>query len=64
MVIILISPKKEDNIGRPLSPYALTKYVDELYADVFAKTYGIEYIGLRYFNVFEEDKIQTVCMQL
>ena len=45
-------PKKEDNIGRPLSPYALTKYVDELYADVFAKTYGIEYIGLRYFNVF------------
>lgn len=45
-------PKKEDNIGKPLSPYALTKYVDELYADVFAKTYGIEYIGLRYFNVF------------
>lgn len=45
-------PKKEDNIGKPLSPYALTKYVNELYADVFAKTYGIEYIGLRYFNVF------------
>lgn len=45
-------PKVEDVIGRPLSPYAITKYVDELYADVFAKTYGIEYIGLRYFNVF------------
>lgn len=45
-------PKKEERIGKPLSPYALTKYVDELYADVFAKTYGMEYIGLRYFNVF------------
>lgn len=45
-------PKVEDIIGRPLSPYAITKYVDELYADVFARTYGIEYIGLRYFNVF------------
>lgn len=45
-------PKAEDHISKPLSPYALTKYVDELYADVFAKTYGIEYIGLRYFNVF------------
>lgn len=45
-------PKEEDVIGRPLSPYAITKYVDELYADVFARTYGIEYIGLRYFNVF------------
>ncbi len=45
-------PKKEEVIGRPLSPYAITKYVDELYADVFAKTYGIEFIGLRYFNVF------------
>ena len=45
-------PKVEDVIGRPLSPYAVTKYVDELYADVFARTYGIEYIGLRYFNVF------------
>jgi len=45
-------PKVEDVIGKPLSPYAVTKYVDELYADVFAKTYGIEYIGLRYFNVF------------
>ena len=45
-------PKLEDVIGKPLSPYAITKLVDELYADVFAKTYGIEYIGLRYFNVF------------
>ena len=45
-------PKIEDQIGRPLSPYAVTKYVGELYADVFAKNYGIEYIGLRYFNVF------------
>ncbi|MCW8891107.1 MAG: SDR family oxidoreductase [Sedimenticola sp.] len=45
-------PKKEDLIGKPLSPYAVTKYVNELYADVFAKTYGIETIGLRYFNVF------------
>jgi len=45
-------PKIEDKIGRPLSPYAITKYVNELYADVFSKTYGIETIGLRYFNVF------------
>lgn len=45
-------PKVEDVIGKPLSPYAITKYVNELYADVFAKTYGLEYIGLRYFNVF------------
>ena len=45
-------PKVEDKIGKPLSPYAITKYVDELYADVFARTYGLEYIGLRYFNVF------------
>lgn len=45
-------PKVEDVIGKPLSPYAITKYVDELYADVFARTYNIEYIGLRYFNVF------------
>lgn len=47
-----ILPKKEEVIGKPLSPYAITKYVDELYADVFSKIYGIEYIGLRYFNVF------------
>ena len=45
-------PKVEDNIGKPLSPYAITKYVNELYADIFAKTYGLETIGLRYFNVF------------
>ena len=45
-------PKVEDIIGRPLSPYAITKYVNELYADVFARTYGMECIGLRYFNVF------------
>lgn len=45
-------PKVEDRIGRPLSPYAVTKYVNELYADVFFRTYGIECIGLRYFNVF------------
>lgn len=45
-------PKVEKVIGKPLSPYAITKYVNELYADVFAKTYGLECIGLRYFNVF------------
>lgn len=45
-------PKVEDNIGNPLSPYAVTKYVNELYADVFAKTYNFNTIGLRYFNVF------------
>ncbi len=45
-------PKVEDTIGKPLSPYAVTKYVNELYADVFARCYGSEAIGLRYFNVF------------
>jgi UDP-N-acetylglucosamine 4-epimerase len=45
-------PKVEDVIGKPLSPYAITKYVNELYADVFSRIYGIETIGLRYFNVF------------
>ena len=45
-------PKVEAVIGKPLSPYAVTKYVNELYADVFSKTYGLETIGLRYFNVF------------
>ncbi|PKG59191.1 NAD-dependent epimerase/dehydratase family protein [Shewanella sp. GutDb-MelDb] len=45
-------PKVEENIGNPLSPYAVTKYVNELYANVFAKTYGFKTIGLRYFNVF------------
>ncbi|MDR7806868.1 SDR family oxidoreductase [Riemerella anatipestifer] len=45
-------PKVEEVIGKPLSPYAITKYVNELYADVFSRTYGMECIGLRYFNVF------------
>jgi len=45
-------PKVEDEIGKPLSPYAITKYVNELYADVFARLYNTEFIGLRYFNVF------------
>jgi UDP-N-acetylglucosamine 4-epimerase len=45
-------PKVEENIGKPLSPYAVTKYVNELYADVFARSYGFQSIGLRYFNVF------------
>ncbi len=45
-------PKKEDRIGKPLSPYAITKFAMELYADVFFKTYGLNYVGLRYFNVF------------
>ena len=45
-------PKVEDKIGNPLSPYAITKYVNELYAEIFFKTYGLDTIGLRYFNVF------------
>ncbi|MGA7950942.1 MAG: NAD-dependent epimerase/dehydratase family protein, partial [Thiobacillaceae bacterium] len=45
-------PKVEDQIGKPLSPYAVTKYVNELYADVFARSYGTQSIGLRYFNIF------------
>lgn len=45
-------PKREDTIGKPLSPYAVTKYVNELYADVFARIYAVESVGLRYFNVF------------
>lgn len=45
-------PKVEDTIGKPLSPYAITKYVNELYADVFGKSYGLQSMGLRYFNVF------------
>lgn len=45
-------PKQEDRIGKPLSPYAVTKYVNELYAEVFARSYGFKTIGLRYFNVF------------
>lgn len=47
-----VLPKVEENIGNPLSPYAVTKYVNELYASVFARTYGFKTIGLRYFNVF------------
>lgn len=47
-----ILPKTEDVIGRPLSPYAVTKYVNELYADVFSMNYNIKYIGLRYFNIY------------
>ena len=49
-------PKIEDEIGKPLSPYAITKYVNELYADIFNKSYGLETIGLRYFNVFGRKK--------
>lgn len=45
-------PKVEDKIGKPLSPYAITKYVNELYAEIFSRTYGLETVGLRYFNVF------------
>jgi UDP-N-acetylglucosamine 4-epimerase len=45
-------PKVEKNIGKPLSPYAITKYVNELYADIYSSAYGLETIGLRYFNVF------------
>lgn len=45
-------PKVEDEIGKPLSPYAITKYVNELYAEIYSTTYGLETIGLRYFNVF------------
>lgn len=45
-------PKVEGRIGKPLSPYAATKYINEIYADVFARCYGVEYVGLRYFNVF------------
>ena len=45
-------PKVEDQIGKPLSPYAVTKYVNELYADVFARCYDMQTIGLRYFNIF------------
>ena len=47
-----VLPKTEDVIGKPLSPYAITKYVNELYAQIFSNTYGLETIGLRYFNVF------------
>jgi len=49
-------PKVEHIIGKPLSPYAITKYANELYADIFSKTYGLETIGLRYFNVFGKNQ--------
>ena len=52
-------PKQEENIGKPLSPYAVTKFVNELYADVFHKTYGTQTIGLRYFNVFGPNQSPT-----
>lgn len=52
-------PKVEDTIGKPLSPYAVTKLVNELYADVFHKTYGTQTIGLRYFNVFGPNQSPT-----
>ncbi len=52
-------PKVEDTIGKPLSPYAVTKLVNELYADVFFKTYGTQTIGLRYFNVFGPNQSPT-----
>jgi UDP-N-acetylglucosamine 4-epimerase len=52
-------PKVEEVIGKPLSPYAITKYVNELYAEIFSKTYGLETVGLRYSMFLEENKIQT-----
>ena len=56
-------PKVEDTIGKPLSPYAVTKYVNELYADVFARSYGFATIGLRYFNIFgpRQDPERRLC---
>jgi UDP-N-acetylglucosamine 4-epimerase len=51
-----VLPKVEDQIGKPLSPYAVTKLVNELYADVFHRTYGLDFIGLRYFNVFGKNQ--------
>jgi UDP-N-acetylglucosamine 4-epimerase len=51
-----VLPKVEDQIGRPLSPYAVTKLVNELYADVFHRTYGLDFIGLRYFNVYGKNQ--------
>ena len=57
-------PKLEDNIGNPLSPYAVTKYVNELYPSVFARAYGFKSIGLRYFNVLVNVRTQMVHMQL
>ena len=57
-------PKQENTLGEPLSPYAVTKYVNELYASVFSLNYGMETIGLRYFNVFGLGKILMVHMRL
>ncbi len=56
-------PKVEDVIGKPLSPYAVTKYVNELYADVFGRCYGLESIGLRYFNVFGPHQDPGGCLR-
>ena len=56
-------PKVEANIGNPLSPYAVTKLVNELYADVFYKTYESQIIGLRYFNIFGRNKVRMELMQ-
>src|SRR5690606_41994761 len=56
-------PKVEDCIGRPLSPYAVTKFVNELYADVFARAYGFSSVGLRYFNVFGRSEEHTSELQ-
>ena len=58
-----VLPKVEDTIGKPLSPYAVTKLVNELYADVFYKTYGTEIIGLRYFNIFGPKQSPMELMQ-
>ena len=55
-------PKVEDEIGKPLSPYAITKYVNELYADIFHKAYGLDTIGLRYFNVFGRKQDPKWCL--
>jgi len=57
-------PKVEENIGKPLSPYAITKYVNELYADIFKKMYNFDTIGLRYFNVFGKQQPPMELMQL
>lgn len=59
-----ILPKEEDNIGKPLSPYAVTKYINELYADVFSRTYGMECIGLRYFMCLAGVRIRMERMRL
>ena len=55
-------PKVEETIGRPLSPYAVTKFVNELYAEVFARCYDMSCIGLRYFNILDLIRIQTARM--